>query len=106
MFEKMINDWLNLTMLEAEKLGPALKNRLVGDAEMYKALFAENLWEPPMESSVSGTRRDSTSSKKLKVCSSGDFFFKQKQEETSRWSDGHVTAVHHERRAQTKQVSC
>ena len=30
---------LDLTVLEAGKRGPALKNRLVGDAEMYKGLF-------------------------------------------------------------------
>ena len=35
----MIDDWLDLTVLEAEKRGPALKNRLVGDAEMYKGLL-------------------------------------------------------------------
>ena len=32
----MIDDWFNLTVLKTEKRGPALKNRLVGDAEMYK----------------------------------------------------------------------
>ena len=35
----MIDDWLDLTVLEAEKRGPALKNRLVVDAEMHKALL-------------------------------------------------------------------
>ena len=38
-FEELIDDWLDLTVLEAEKRGPALKNRLVGDAEMYKGLL-------------------------------------------------------------------
>ena len=37
-YEELIDDWLDLTVLEAEKRGPALKNRLVGDAEMYKGL--------------------------------------------------------------------
>ena len=36
---ELIDDWLDLTVLEAEKRGPALKNKLVGDAEMYKGLL-------------------------------------------------------------------
>ena len=36
---ELIDDWLDLTVLEAEKQGPALKNRLVGDAEMQKGLL-------------------------------------------------------------------
>ena len=35
-YEELIDDWLDLTVLEAAKRGPALKNRLVGDAEMYQ----------------------------------------------------------------------
>ena len=35
-YEELIDDWLDLTVLEPEKRGPALKNRLVGDADMYK----------------------------------------------------------------------
>ena len=38
-FKELIDDWLDLTVLEAEKRGPALKNRLVGDAEMHKGLL-------------------------------------------------------------------
>ena len=38
-YEELIDDWLDLTVLEAEKRGPALQNRLVGDAEMYTGLF-------------------------------------------------------------------
>ena len=38
-YEELIDDWLDLTVFEAEKRGPALKNRLVGDAEMYKGLL-------------------------------------------------------------------
>ena len=38
-YEELIDDWLDLTVPEAEKRGPALKNRLVGDAEMYKGLL-------------------------------------------------------------------
>ena len=33
-YEELFDDWLDLTVLEAEKRGPAMKNRLVGDAEM------------------------------------------------------------------------
>ena len=43
-YEELIDNWLDLTVLEAEKRGPSLKNRLVGDAEMYKgALDCESL---------------------------------------------------------------
>ena len=38
-YEELIDDWLDLTMLEAGKRGPALKNRVVGDAEMHKGLL-------------------------------------------------------------------
>ena len=39
-YEELIDDWLDLTVLKAEKKrGPALKNRLIGDAELYKGLF-------------------------------------------------------------------
>ena len=39
-YEELIYDWLDLlTVLEAGKRGPALKDRLVGDAEMYKGLL-------------------------------------------------------------------
>ena len=38
-YKELINDWLDLTVLEAAKRGPALKNRLVGDAAMYKGLL-------------------------------------------------------------------
>ena len=35
----MIEDWLDLTVLEDTRRGPALKNGLVGDAEMHKGLL-------------------------------------------------------------------
>ena len=38
-YDELIDDWLDLTQLEAGKPGPALKNRLVGDAAMCKGLF-------------------------------------------------------------------
>ena len=37
--EELIDDWLDLAVPEAEKRGPALKNRLVGDAELHKGLL-------------------------------------------------------------------
>ena len=37
--EELIDDCLDLTVFEAEKRGPALKNRLVGDAELHKGLL-------------------------------------------------------------------
>ena len=36
MYEELIDDWLDPTVLEAGKRGPALKNRFVGDAAMHK----------------------------------------------------------------------
>ena len=38
-YEELVDDWLDVTVLELSKRGPALKNRLVGDAEMYKGLL-------------------------------------------------------------------
>ena len=37
-YEELIDGWLDLTQLEAGKRRPALKNRLVGDATVYKGL--------------------------------------------------------------------
>ena len=38
-YEEQIDDWLDLAALEVSKRGPAFKNRLVGDAEMYTGLL-------------------------------------------------------------------
>ena len=38
-YEELIEDWLDLTVFEETKRGPALKSRFVGDAEMYKGLL-------------------------------------------------------------------
>jgi hypothetical protein len=38
-YEEAIDDWVDFTTLEADKRGPALKNRLVGDAAVYKPLL-------------------------------------------------------------------
>ena len=42
-YEELIADWLNLTVLGEGKRGPALRNRLVGDAEMHRGLERESL---------------------------------------------------------------
>eukprot|EP00435_Cladocopium_sp_Y103_P056440 s2970_g19.t1 len=38
-FEDSIDDWCDITELEPEKRGPALRNRLEGDAAVYKRLL-------------------------------------------------------------------
>ena len=38
-FEDLIDDWVNITTLSAEKLGPSLKNALTGNAEDYKKML-------------------------------------------------------------------
>ena len=38
-YEELIDDWLDLTTLDPDKHGPALKNRLVGEAAVYKQLL-------------------------------------------------------------------
>ena len=38
-YEELIDDWLDLSVLEAGKRGPALNNRLVGDAATHKGLL-------------------------------------------------------------------
>ena len=38
-YEELIEDWLDLAVLDETKRRQALKNRLVGDAEMYKGLL-------------------------------------------------------------------
>ena len=46
-FEDAIDDWCDITELEAEKWGPALRNRLEGEASVYKRLLdREQLREP------------------------------------------------------------
>ena len=46
-FEDAVDDWCHITELEAEKWGPALRNRLEGEASVYKRLLdREQLREP------------------------------------------------------------
>ena len=48
-FEDAIDDWCDITELEAEKRGPALRNRLEGDAAQYKRLLDRELLRDPTE---------------------------------------------------------
>ena len=48
-FEDAIDDWRDITELEAEKRGPALRNRLEGDAAQYKRLLDRELLRDPDE---------------------------------------------------------
>ena len=46
-FEDAIDDWCDITELEAEKWGPALRNRLEGEASVFKRLLdREELRQP------------------------------------------------------------
>ena len=38
-YEEAIDDWCGVTELDADKRGPALRNRLDGEAAVYKSLF-------------------------------------------------------------------
>ena len=42
-YEEAIDDWLDITTLTPEKHGPSLKNRLYGDATIYKPLLDRTL---------------------------------------------------------------
>ena len=42
-YEELIDDWIDITVLDAVKQGPALKNRLVGEADLYKGLLDRTL---------------------------------------------------------------
>ena len=48
-FEDAIDDWCDITELEAEKRGPALRNRLEGDASQYKRLLDREQLRDPNE---------------------------------------------------------
>ena len=46
-YEEAIDDWLDITTLDSEKQGPSLKNRLYGDAAIYKPLLDRDLLNDP-----------------------------------------------------------
>ena len=48
-FEDAIDNWCDITELEAEKRGPALRNRLEGDAAQYKRLLDREMLRDPNE---------------------------------------------------------
>ena len=48
-YEESIDDWLDITTLSPEKHGPSLKNRLYGDAAIYKPLLDRIALNDPTE---------------------------------------------------------
>ena len=42
-YEELIEEFLDITILDDEKVGPALRSRLTGDAAVYKPLVDRNL---------------------------------------------------------------
>ena len=46
-FEDAIDDWCDSTELEPEKRGPALRNRLEGEAQQYKRLLDREMLRDP-----------------------------------------------------------
>ena len=46
-YEDLIDDWLGITTLDAEKHGPSLKNALVGSASFYKSMLDNALLRDP-----------------------------------------------------------
>jgi len=46
-YEDLIDDWLGITTLTPERLGPSLKNSLVGAAEFYKNMLDNTLLRNP-----------------------------------------------------------
>ena len=42
-FEELVQDWQDICILDAEKQGPALRNRLAGDAAIYKPMLDREL---------------------------------------------------------------
>ena len=46
-FEDLIDDWVGITTLPQEKLGPSLKNSLVGAAEYHKNMLDNTLLKDP-----------------------------------------------------------
>ena len=46
-YEEAVDDWVDITTLDPDKMGPSLKNRLVGDAAVYKPLLDRELLRDP-----------------------------------------------------------
>ena len=109
-YEELTDDWLDLTVLEAEKRAPALKNRLVGDAEMYKGrLDREHLKTAvDVEASLHPLEILSIHSSEKMKRRDGQVVWKKfiALETLKGFLDGHAADVRPERRAKTKPVSC
>jgi hypothetical protein len=56
-YEEAIDDWCDITELDANKRGPALRNRLEVDAAVYKSLLDRELLRDP-ESGVAYFKRE------------------------------------------------
>ena len=46
-YEEAIDDWCDVTELDTDKQGPALRNRLDGEAAIYKSLLDRNALKDP-----------------------------------------------------------
>ena len=46
-YEDLIDDWLGITTLDADKHGPSLKNALIGSASLYKSMLDNALLRDP-----------------------------------------------------------
>ena len=46
-YEEAVDDWVDISTLDAEKQGPSLKNRLEGDAAIYKSLLERDRLRDP-----------------------------------------------------------
>ena len=88
-YEELIDDWLDLSVLEARKRGPALKNRLVADADMHEGFL--NREAPRAEDGVKYFQDMLRPHfiKGAQSISTRDFMDSlEKVDETLRWSSG------------------
>ena len=46
-YEEAVDDWVGITTLDPERQGPSLKNRLIGDASVYKPLLDRDRLRDP-----------------------------------------------------------
>ena len=53
-YEELIDDWIDLTTLDPEKHGPMLKQRLAGEAAVYKKLLDRDILSRQTEPRVPG----------------------------------------------------
>ena len=110
-YEELIDDWLDLTVLQARKRGTALKNRLVGDADTYNGLLdreslrAEDgvkyFRDTLRRHFIKGAQSEMMTRRKGQV----DWTIFIALETLKGFLDGHVTVVRRGRRTKTKPVS-